>query len=229
MDTRYRLVGLSLMLILSLALTATPAAAYALAAPGAPRNLPPLPEWPIIGPILRMLGVTDTAESAAAPVPDPALPEIRIRTLDDLETLQQVEPNERFRVIAADDDLNRIAQEILRERAEDNLSFAVNFDANLVTVEGSVDAALLERTGLDLPGFVRGRLNVEGTARAAAEACQPTLAVRSVKVNGWGIGLRAMAQRVIDTQLPNTWPAEICVERVLLMDGEAAIEGYRVP
>lgn len=229
MNNRYRLASLGLLLILSLTLTATPiAAAQTLAAPGAQRELPPLPEWPIIGPILRMLGV-GRAAAPAAPTLDPTLPEFHIRSWDDVKALEQIEPGERVRVIASDTDINRIAQEAIRERADENLSFRVDFGANQATIEASADAALVEQTGLSLPALIRGALRVELVGSATAENCRPIPDIQSLKVNGWGIGLRAIAQRAVDTQLPESWPSDICIEQILLMEGEAAVEGYRIP
>ncbi|MCU0522890.1 MAG: hypothetical protein MUF84_19660, partial [Anaerolineae bacterium] len=59
--------------------------------------------------------------------------------------------------------------------------------------------------------------------------CLPSVTIESLKVNGWSIGLRAIAQRVADERIAQVWPSEICIERILLMDDEAAVEGYLVP
>jgi hypothetical protein len=228
MIRRYRLTGAGLMLVLSLILTASPITAAQVAGAATPQQqLPPLPEWPIIGPILRLLGVAQT-EVPVAPVPDPSLPEIRVVSWTDVQGLDQLEPGERVRVIASEADINSMAQEIIRERANENLSFRVAFEPNQAAVQASVDTGLLEEAGLSLPGLIRGTLRVEATGSATAAACMPVLGVGSLQVNGWGIGLRAIAQRFVNTQLPEAWPDELCVERILLMDGEAALEGYRV-
>jgi hypothetical protein len=228
MDNRCKLAGLGLLLILSLTVTMTPVAAAQTAATSVAQQLPPLPEWPIIGPILRMIGVAEPVPQPA-PIPDPNLPEFRISSWDDLDALDQIEPGTRVRVIASDSDVNRMAQEAIRESADDDLSFRITFEPNETTIEASADASLLRRVGIRVPALIRGTLRVKAVGGVTAAVCRPTPVIRSLQVNGWGIGLRAMAQRAVDTQLEDAWPDELCIERILLMEGEAAVEGYRVP
>ena len=66
--------------------------------------LPPLPEWPIIGPVLRFLGIIQEPAPEVLPTPDPSLPEFRIASLEDIDQLRDIETNKRVRVIATDTD-----------------------------------------------------------------------------------------------------------------------------
>ena len=217
--------------ILLLAARTAPANALSLTEPSASAAaiaLPPLPEWPIIGPLLVRLGVIDEAVTPA-PVPDPDLPEYRISTVDDLQQLNGIQAGVRIRVITSEADANRMAQDLLAQQVGDGATLWVDFAPNEATVDATADASLIERAGVDLPAIVRGSLRAITTFGASGVNCRPSVDVGSLKVNGWSIGLRAIAQRMADERIAEVWPSEICVERILLMDDEAAVEGYLVP
>jgi len=222
--------GYALLVVAALTMMATPVlAAGPVGFITASRlTLPPLPEWPVIGPLLVRLGVVEEAVEPA-PVPDPTIPEVRITTFDDLRQLEAVAAGERVRVISTEVDVNRIAQELLAQQAGERATFRVEFAPQVAVLDATVDASLVERFGVDLPGIVRGSLEGHAALGADAANCLPVIDIERLKVNGWSIGLSAIAQRIVDDRTAEVWPAEICVERILLMDGEAAVEGYRVP
>lgn len=226
--TRWAVALLMTVLLLTartvLATAATPSA-YA-AEPAV--ALPPLPEWPIIGPLLLRLGIVEQTPEPA-PLPNPNLPEYRISTLDDLNQLGGVGAGERIRVIASEASVNNMVQEALAQQGADDASFWIDFAPNEATVEASADASLVERADVNLPAIMRGNLRVSVAFSAGADTCLPSVDLRSVSVNSWRVGLRALVQRMVDERIAQVWPAEICIERILLMDGEAAVEGYRVP
>jgi hypothetical protein len=199
-------------------------------APAAPSALPPLPEWPIIGPILRLLGlVEEEPEPAPVPVPDPDLPEIRIAGIEDLDQLDGIDAGKSVRVIATEEDVNRMAREILDEHVGAGADLTVDFEVDEVTLQITANTALLEKSGLDIPASVRGDLNIATTLRAGTNGCRPTIEILALRVNRWSIGLRPIAQRALDARLSEVWPSELCVERILLMADEVAVEGYRLP
>lgn len=191
-------------------------------------NMPPLPEWPVIGPLLTRLGVIEDA-AKPAPVPNPAIPEVRITTFDDLHQLDSVAAGDRIRVIASEADINRMAQELLAQQAGERATFRVDIAPQLAELDATVDASLVESIGVDLPGIVRGSLKGHAALGADAANCLPVIDIQRLKVNGWSIGLSAIAQGIVDDLTVEFWPAGICVERILLMDDEVAVEGYRVP
>jgi hypothetical protein len=222
---------LLIVVLLSLFVAAPVGAApFTRAAPTARQALPPIPEWPIIGPILKMLGVVPEQPPAEIlPTPDASLPEYRISTLDDLSRLQDIEPGTRVRVVASDTDLNQIAKQVLAEKVGGDASAHVSFGTNLVAVKATGSADLAKQLGFDVPSLVRGTLNVSTTLTLSAANCRTVVNVKTLSVNGWSAGLRGLAQRTLNSQVPGMWPTDICVEQVIVTPGEIAVEGYRVP
>ena len=219
-----------LSLVLTLTLLASTAPIAKASSPG--EALPPLPEWPIIGPVLRRLGVTPPEpEPTPMPTPNPTLEEYRIRTLEDMEALQEIEPNTPVRVIATDEDLNQMVLEVLQDaNVVEDAGLDLDFDAGLVTIDLQASSALLDRLDLDfdLPAVVRGR-NIDASATMGIEAvgCSVNVTFDKVRVNNWRLGLRPIAARMVNERIPDFWSSDVCVEGVYLMDGEAAVEGYR--
>ena len=205
----------------------TPAGAHAPAGtPGA--VLPPLPEWPIIGPVLRFLGLVQEAAPEVLPTPDPSLPEYRITSLEDIDQLHDIEANERVRIIVTDTDLNQMIRDLLSESGySEDAGLKVTFDGPMITADAFADATIIERTGVDVPAALRTNFDVLATFTVEAGNCSVTVTFEEVKANRWGFGLRPAANRLINEQIPKFWPDELCVESVIVMDGEAAVEGYR--
>ncbi|HOT93487.1 MAG TPA: hypothetical protein PLJ78_17385 [Anaerolineae bacterium] len=190
--------------------------------------LPPLPEWPIIGPILKWLGVVESEPAEVVEPPeDLDLPQYPIETLDDLLALQDLESNTRVRVTATDAALTAIVQDALDENVEGVQNFKLTFTPGQATLYVEVDPAVLEDVNFELPINLKDTLKLEAVVTLAASGCQATITIKKVSINKWSIGLRGLAQSWIDEQLPSVWPSEVCVERITLKSGEIAVVGYR--
>jgi hypothetical protein len=213
------------ILLLSLLLLSTAMPVYA--APSA-TALPPLPEWPIIGPILKWLGVVEETPAEIVEMPeDLDLPQYTIETLDDILALRDLEVEERVRVTATDTALTTIAREALDEHTEGIQNLKLTFEPNKATVYIEVDPEVLTEADFDLPVKLKNTIKLEGTVSLAASGCQVVVTVEKASINKWSIGLRGLVQRWLDDQLPGAWPSEVCVERVTLKSGEIAVVGYR--
>jgi len=227
MTTRKKTLMAITIVVVLLTTTTTLAGAYAPAStPGA--VLPPLPEWPIIGPVLRFLGIIQEAAPEVRPTPDPSLPEYRITSLEDIAQLRDIETNKRVRVIATDSVLNQMIRGLLSEAGySEDASLKVAFDDPMITADAYADAGIIEAFGVDIPASVRGNFDIFATFTVEADSCSATVAFGEVKVNNWSFGLRPIANRLINEQIPRFWPEEFCAESIIVMDGEAAVEGYR--
>ncbi len=213
-----------LMLLVLLSSTALPVHAASNTA-----DLPPLPEWPIIGPLLKWLGLVESEPAEVTEPPeDLELPQYPIETLDDLLALQDLESNVRVRVTATDTALTTIVQDALAENNVEGIqNFKLTFTPGTATVYVEVDPAVLENVNFDLPINLKDTLKLEGVVNLGAAGCQATVTIKKVSINNWSIGLRGIAQRWIDEQLPGVWPGAVCVERITLKSGEIAVVGYR--
>ncbi len=216
------LLGVTLITLLS----STPVAA------GAETAIPPIPEWPIIGPVLRWLGLGDeeapVAEVPPPPTPDPNVPRYDVETLDDVWALQELPANAPVRVVATDAALNAIVQAQIAGTPGVR-SFVMRFDEDSTTARIVVARSLLEQNGLMIPDIIGGdQLSGGATVELAAEACRLEVAVKEVRINGQRIGLRRLAQDEINAWIDEE-PAfdDICVEQVTIVPGEITVEGYR--
>ncbi len=191
--------------------------------------LPPLPEWPIIGPILQRLGLVEaTPAEVAEPPEDLNLPQYKIETLSDILALQDIENDQRVRVTATDTALTAIVKKALDENNVTGVqNFQLTFTPGKATLSIEVDPSILEEANVDLPIKLKDTLKLQGVVTLTASGCQPAVTIKKVSINGWAIGLRGLAQRWVDEQLPDVWPAEICIERITLKSGEIAVVGYR--
>ncbi len=190
-------------------------------------DLPPPPDWPIIGPILRWLGLEGIPEPAPVAF-DPTYTEHRLTTIEDAETLwESLSPDERIRIIISQEDANAQLQEALLET---NLlkSVAITFEGDEITLTATVERSALEREGVKLPFFILGKeLNGEVKITLGAKECRPTLTIKKVRIGRISLPLRNLVQTEINKSLDQSWLPQICVERVFILPGEFAIEGYR--
>jgi len=189
--------------------------------------LPPLPEWPIIGPILQWLGIVEPAPAEIVELPeDLDLPQYSIETLDDILALQDLTSGERVRVTATDTALTAIAREALGNvKGVQNL--ALTFTPGKAAVYVEVDPSVLEEANLDLPINLKNTLKLEGVVSLDVSGCRATVVIEKVSVNKWSLGLKGLVQRWVNDELPGAWPSEVCVERITLNSGEIAVVGYR--
>lgn len=207
-----------------LLLLATPAAA--LAQTQGP-NLPPPPEWPLIGPVLRWLGFGETEEVAMPPY-NPDYPEHRISTPAEAEALwESLEPNAGVRVIVSQEDVDTQLRAALQDVSW--LSAAsITLEADGVTFAATVERATLEREGVEIPFFILGD-EISGELKVAIGSvnCNPTFTIKKVRLGKLSLPLRGLAQNALDENLPQDWMPDVCVERVFMHAGEIAAEGYR--
>jgi hypothetical protein len=182
-------------------------------------------EWPVIGPVLQWLGVARPAMET--PTPTPGLTEYRVTSYDDIGALQEIPSGERVRIIISETDLNAIVLDLVSRNVEGNAGMSFGMEPNLLNVRITADQSLLEQAADYLPRQIRGDLDLDGAFRLGASQCVPRVTVERLRLNGWSFGLRLLAQGPINARIREFWTDDICVERVLLMQGEAAVEGYR--
>jgi hypothetical protein len=217
------LLALALVALVTTALP-LPVAAGVPGTNSATLALPPIPEWPVIGPVLRWLGVASPTEETPTPTPD--LPEYRISSYEDIDALNGIQRGERIRIIAAEDDLNAIILDAIQENVGAEAGLVLDVEPNLLSVRATADESLLAQYADDLPRQIQGDLDFTGAFRLEAAQCAPRVTIQKLEVNGWSFGLRLLAQGPINTRISEIWPDEICVERVLLMQNDVAVEGY---
>ena len=224
MKTWKRLVMLSVGCLLLFG-TALPA----LAAPQE-ADLPPLPEWPIIGPIIRL--IQRVIKKDAEPVVpeatvEPDLPEIPIETKDDILAHRDLESNERVRITATDTALVNIINDALPNDFKDRIVPGVTFNKGNAIITADVDPSVLDGVDIDVPISLDEDIYAEATLSFGAAACRATVTVDYVAVNNWSIGLKKMVQEWIDSELPGLWPDEVCVEYIVVEPGTISVVGYR--
>jgi len=220
---KHRKVLVTIMLSLLLLSAAMPVQAASNAT-----ALPPLPEWPIIGPILQWLGVVEPEPVEIVELPeDLNLPQYPIETLDDLLALRDLASDERVRVTATDTALTTIAREAVDKYTKGVQNLNLTFTPDKASVYVEVDPSILEEANLDLPINFKNTLKLEGVVSFGASNCQATVTIEKVSINKWSIGMKGVVQKWLNEQLPGLWPSEICVERVTLKSGEIAVVGYR--
>ncbi len=211
------------LIVFIVAGAATPAYAYAGRDP-----LPPLPEWPIIGPLLSWLGIGESESETVTPTPDPTLPEYRIRTVEDALTFWEgLGLEEHVRVLVADEDIATLIEEQI-SNLKGLREASLTFDTDTVTIEAELDPSILDETGVKLPFFLKKTtLSGEITFSLEASSCQLIPTVEKVRVNSWTLPLGGFIQESIQDALDTEWPTGICVTGVYLTPGEIALEGYR--
>lgn len=190
-------------------------------------NLPPPPEWPIIGPVLRWFGFGET-EEPVAPAYNSDYPEHHISTPAEAEALwESLEPNVGVRVIISEEDVNAQLQEALRDVPWLS-DTRVALEADGITFAATVERSALEREGVNLPFFIPGN-QITGEVKIAVSSsnCDPIFTVKKVRIGKLGLPLRGLAQNALDENLQDDWLPEVCVERVFMRAGELAVEGYR--
>jgi len=191
--------------------------------------LPPLPDWPIIGPILRWLGVDAPEPPEESPTFDPSLPEYRIESMDSINALNEdeFEVQKRVRFIITEAAANQIVSQAIEDNDLSGAEASFSFAPNALHATARADRRLLEGLGLDLPRFGGATLRAEATLDFVASNCMVSVKIDKLKLNGLSIGLRRAGERIANEAIPQYWPEQICVERVVVRQGEIVIEGYR--
>jgi len=222
-------LGLLALLIASLTfLSAVPAEA---ATPAHDQKLPPLPEWPVIGPVLKFLGITrqEPDPEPVQPTPDPSLPEYSIETTEDLAKLRDIEANQSVRVTATEDALNQMIKETLDANTSREASMVMSVQEDAVSLMIEADTQFIKETGQNIPGLNADTVSIDATLDVNANQCVPFVHITAMEVNRWSFGLRSVAQRTINARITEIWPDDLCLEGVFFTPGLVSIEGYRRP
>lgn len=196
-------------------------------------HLPPLPEWPIIGPVLTWLGIIKPEPEtllpeAVAPTPiptaTPTYPQYTIATLDDVYALENVEKQTTVRLIASEMDINTLITENITYIPGINHA-TLTLEEEIVAVDVRFDRAILQMLGIDLSVGDGNILNVTGRASLAVQDCRVTATLNQLKVNG--IGIKMLVGKQLNNLIEENWPDEMCVESLTVNKGEIVVEGYR--
>jgi len=193
------------------------------------RNLPPLPEWPIIGPVLRFLGIAKEKPEPVPATPNSNLPEYAIETVEDLKKLQDIEADQKVRITATEEALNRIIKETLDANTSRQASMVMTVNNGTVDLAIEADTELIKETGQNIPGLNADTVSMEATLDVDANECVPFIHITSMEVNRWGFGLRSVVQRTLNSRMTEVWPNNLCLEGVFFTPGLVSIEGYRRP
>lgn len=219
---RIYVIGLVVSLLL---LTSMPVAAR-----GRAPDLPPLPEWPVLGPVLRFLGVTPSEPEPAEPIatPDPDLPTYRPATFEEgWDLWQTLDSGERVRVEVAETDVDRAIQEEIAALPE-VLDADVTFGEGDITVTATIDRGLLDEIPVELPFLPRSDfLEGEVVVRLDAASCRLNVDVVSATLNERSFLLRYSAERAFNALLSEYWPDQGCLERIVVDSDELTVEGYK--
>ncbi|MBN1877580.1 MAG: hypothetical protein JXA33_25380 [Anaerolineae bacterium] len=191
--------------------------------------LPPIAEWPLVGTVLQWMGVVKETPIVAEATLTPDIPEHRIETWDDVETLKEIEESQQVRIIITEERVNALIDASLGNDEEitsiEGIRDAtVTLDADAVTVEVQLDPAIAEEVGIDIVGILGEDILAKVTL--SASNCQPEVNIVSL---GFGpdVGLRQIAQGMVAEVVKDKWDDSICVEQIIMMPDEIAVEGYR--
>ncbi len=218
-------------------LTATMAPVVAAAPQG--EALPPPPEWPIIGPILRWLGLVEGG-GAVTPTPTPSTPSpspaevltFEPETVEELiEFWKSAVVGETLRFVLKESTVQAMADrwlDPLPGLSRPTIAFA----DGIITLSGEVETAKLkEYLGFEPPDFlIKGPIEIVITLSAGAEACRPQIAIETVELNGRRWPLAHTLQSMLDERLMPLWnEVPLCVERIEITDEALIVEGHRLP
>lgn len=233
-ENRWWILILTLML-----LTSSTLPVYAF---GEETELPPLPEWPIIGPVLRWLGVvpkenaTPEPDSArvAIPTPTAVIPEQRVTNFAEAKALwQALEAGEQVRIFIADSDINALLNRELEDIPGIH-SATWTTETDLTTLTVAADRSFIEEIAGGLPLFIKGeQLKGEITLEVKAVQCRPEITVTKIQVNTRTLPAVETVQALVDKAFDRIWQEDswfdnhLCVEVVQQTPGETVLEGYR--
>ncbi len=198
-------------------------------------HLPPLPEWPIIGPILRWLGLgaeSGGVELPSIPEPPPGVPEYTPAGVEELVALWEKMANgETVRVRLDEGTVQAMADRWI-EPLPGISALSVAFEGGQIRLEGTVATSEMEDyLGFKPPDFLAGDdLTVALVLSAQAVACRPQITLEAVRVNGKSWPVKGMVQEQLTQQLDEHWPeAHLCIEAIYITDDALIVEGHRVP
>ncbi len=222
-------IGYALALLLFLVAAMAPS----LAAAPQGEQLPPPPEWPIIGPILRWLGLAqETPEVELPAIPDlpPGVSEYTPESIEDLITLwEKMSNGETVRVTLREATLQAMVDRWV-EPMPGLSSLSVAFEEGQIKLEGTVATSKMEEyLGFQLPDFLaKDDLTVVLVFTAQAVDCRPQITLETVRINGKGWPVKGMVQEQLAQQIDELWPeANLCIEAIYITDDALIVEGHR--
>ncbi len=200
---------LSLVMVLTVAPLA-PAAA-----------LPPVPEWPVIGPLLVKLGFVEPVRT-----PDPTLTEYTVTTMEDIKALRdQIAPGERMRIVVAES----LAQSLVIKAMEEAAflrDVTLDFTEKGVLVTLKIDRSALEQSGARIP-FIKGdTLSISARLIFYARDGYLQVKVRALRVNGLPLPVGGLLAARLNELSAEKWPAWVTLEAVFMHEQDVAIEGF---
>ncbi len=218
---------------LALLLFLTAAMAPSVTAAPQGQQLPPPPEWPIIGPILRWLGLAPESTEVELPaIPDlpPGVSEYTPESIDDLVALWEKMANgETVRVTLQETTLQAMVDRWV-EPMPGLSSLSVTFEEGQIRLEGTVATSEMEEyLGFQLPDFLtQDDPTVVLVFTAQAVDCRPQITLETVRINGKGWPVKWMVQEQLTQQIDELWPqAHLCIEAIYITDDALIVEGHR--
>ncbi len=222
-------IGYALALLLFLVAAIAPSVA------AAPRGeqLPPPPEWPIIGPILRWLGLAqETPEVELPAIPDlpPGVSEYTPESIEDLIALwEEMANGETVRVTLQEATLQAMVDRWV-EPMPGISNPSIAFENGAITLAATIPVSEMEEyLGFEVPGFLfKDDLEVTIVFTAQAVDCRPQLTLETVRINGKGWPVKGLVQKQLTQRIDELWPeANLCIEAIYITDDALIVEGHR--
>lgn len=192
-------------------------------------HLPPLPDWPIIGPVLKWLGIIkpETEPLELEVIEEEILrdiPEYTIVTLDDVIELESIETETSVRVIASEETINTlIAKNTAKISGLNHVTLTLEDD--VIAGDVQFDHHLRQAVDIDFPLPEGSTLNITGRATLSVQECRVTADLEKLKINR--ISVTRFVSQQLDQIIAENWPDDMCIESLTLTEDEIVVEGYR--
>lgn len=184
-------------------------------------RIPPVPEWPVIGPLLVRLGLVEPAR-----YPDPTLKVYTISTMEELEALdEQLAPNQRARIVVAESLARSLIEEALKDVDFFKLT-GLDFTQQGLLISFELERARLEQGGVRIP-FIKGeRFAVSARLVFKAKEGYPQVKIRNLKVNGLPLPVGRLIEQRLNEVSEEKWPDWVVLEAVFMSENDVSIEGF---
>ncbi len=199
----------------------------------AEERLPPPPEWPIIGPILRWLGLGEkSAEIEASPIPTvpPGVAEYTPEGVEDLVALWEKMANGETVRVTLEESTAQAMLDFWVDPMPGISTPTVHFQSGAITLEATLATSQMkEYLGFDLPDFlVKDDITLRLAFSAQAVSCRPQIRLERVEINGKSWPVKGTVQDQLNQKIGELWPqAHLCIESIYITDGALIVEGYR--
>lgn len=194
-----------------------------LAAPWSPTaaRIPPVPEWPVIGPVLVRLGLVEPVR-----YPDPTLKVYTVTTMDELEALdERLAPNQRARIVVAE----ALAKSLIEDAFKDADFFkltTLDFTKRGLLIGFELERARLEQGGVRIPLIKGERFAVSARLVFKVKDGYPQVRIRNLKVNGLPLPVGRLIEQRLNELSKEKWPNWVVLEAVFMSEDDVSIEGY---